>query len=145
MTHLTEDQVLSMSFGTWMVERLVESRRGAGLDPLDSTKPFLVAMPKGMDGALIQGRLGRFTLGNRHAGPVLDLPMDDSTDLDDVRVGTPTNRCAERRSVDHADCHDTSTLFVEASAAMLDAGAISADTHASHLDAARRVDLPYGS
>lgn len=143
MTALTEDQVLAMTHGAWIVSRLTELRAKAGMLPLDPATPFLVAMPHGMDGCIVDIGDVRATLANRHAGPTLDLPVDDGGELDDIRVGSDAARGADRRIVAAADCHDASRELLIASATCVSKGIISDDTHQYNREAAYRVERPF--
>lgn len=140
---MTEDQTMALTSGTWLVRRLIEYRGKLGLPAPDLAVPFLVSMPAGMDGAMMTGEIGVYTLANMHAGPALDLPAPTDGAFDPVRVGTPVERSAQRRTVASADCHDTAALLSEASRLMNRDNRISDDTHACLLESIERMGRPY--
>lgn len=143
MKTMTDEQVISMSFGTWAVRRLTELRSRLGLPALDATVPYLVAMPAGTDGALMNDGGVAFTLANRHAGPMLDLPVHAEDDLPPLRVGGEIERTEERRMVLLVSCHDTSALLAEASRMTMERGHISEDTHQCLVASSLRLDTPF--
>lgn len=143
MPTMTEHQTMSLTAGTWLVGRLIEYRGKLGLPTLDLDIPFLVSMPAGMDGALMTGAIGVYTLANMHGGPTLDLPAPTDGGFDPVRVGTPVGRSEQRRLVAAANCHDTAALLAEASLLMNQDNRISDDTHACLLESIERMSRPY--
>lgn len=143
MAIMTEQLTISLSSASWLMGRLFEYRMDLDLPELDRDVPFLVAMPLGTDGVLVDTEIGFYTLANMHAGPKLDLPVDDGRPSGSMSVGSPIIRCDSRRIVTIADCHDTAALFVEASQSMNADNRISDDTHACNIDAAARFTRPY--
>lgn len=143
MPALTENQVLAMTQGAWIVSRLTELRATAGMPPLDPTRPYLVAMPQGLDGCIVHINEVRATLANRHAGPVFDLPIDDGGELDDIRVGSDQEPSTRRRIVGVDGCHDATRELLIASATCVSKGLISDDTHQYNREAAYRIERPF--
>jgi hypothetical protein len=138
-----EDLAISLSFGAWTVRRLLELRRDAGLPDLDLRVPFATAMPAGTDGATMTDGDVVFTLANRHSGPILDLPDDESAPFSPLRAHTTIDRTERRRNVPLAECHDAQDLLVEAADAAFAAGLVSGDTRRTLIDAAERGRRPF--
>lgn len=130
---MTDDQIIAISTSAWLVGRLDEYRRDLGLPVLDRTRPFLMAMPADMDGALVGHGDDRFLIANRDGRQSFDLPAMDDLPLDRARVGSTAARGTERRIVPLAECHDTRALFEQASLEMVRTGRIHADTHDSSM------------
>lgn len=143
MDTMTEHLTISLSSASWLIGRLFEFRADLGLPELDREAPFLVSMPLGTDGVLVDSEMGSYTLANMHAGPKLDLPVDEGLPFGPMSVGSPVLRCESRRIVINTDCHDTAALLIEASRLMNDGNLISDNTHASIVESVKRMSRPY--